>query len=187
MSIGKWWYMAEGEGIEPASPLGPTVFETASSTNRTPSVMAVGVGVEPTPPGSGPDVLPLDHPTVVPRAGIEPAPCCSSGSRSTPELPRNGGKGGIRTRGPGRAPWSATRCFQPLSHLSVWRRRWDSNPRSPARQAGAFATMLLRRPATRGRARTCAPSLNRRLLYQLSYPGGWYPQQVPFVGFHICP
>ncbi len=30
--------MAEGEGIEPPSPLGPTVFETASSTNRTPSV-----------------------------------------------------------------------------------------------------------------------------------------------------
>ncbi len=73
--------MAEGEGIEPPSPLRPTVFETASSTNRTPSLlmdMAVGAGIEPTSPDSEPDVLPLNDPTVVlslvPGAGIEPAP-----------------------------------------------------------------------------------------------------------------
>ena len=30
--------MVEGEGIEPPSPLRPTVFETASSTSRTPSI-----------------------------------------------------------------------------------------------------------------------------------------------------
>ncbi len=95
--------MAEGEGIEPPSLLGPTVFETASSTNRTPSLlidMAVGAGIEPTSPGSEPDVLPLNDPTMVPGAGIEPAPRCASSSRSTAELPRTGGKGGIRTHGP---------------------------------------------------------------------------------------
>ena len=65
--------LAEGEGIEPPSLLQPAVFETASSTNRTPSPitetivmidMAVGAGIEPTSPGSEPDILPLNDPTV---------------------------------------------------------------------------------------------------------------------------
>ena len=90
--------MAEGEGIEPPSLLQPAVFETASSTNRTPSLLidiVVGAGIEPTSPGLEPDVLTLNDPTVVPWAGIEPAPRCVSSSRSTAELPRIGGKGGI--------------------------------------------------------------------------------------------
>ncbi len=96
-------------------------------------------------------------------------------------------------------PWLAARGFQPLSHLSVWRRRWDSNPRSPARQAGALTTVLLRRLApgagfepapyrltgdcstncatlvcgTPGRSRTCALPVKSRLLCQLSYGGIW--------------
>ena len=131
--------VAEGEGIEPPSLLRPTVFGTASSTNRTPSLlteMAVGAGIEPTSPGPEPGVLPLNDPTVVPRAGIEPAPRYASGSRSTPELPRNGGKGGIRTHGP-RAARLAARRLKPLSHLSFCCRRWNSNPQVPRRQAGA--------------------------------------------------
>ena len=68
--------LAEGEGIEPPNPLRSTVFETASSTNRTPSIfdyglftrfqkdMAVRAGIEPTFPGSESGVLPLDDPTV---------------------------------------------------------------------------------------------------------------------------
>ena len=73
--------LAEGEGIEPPNPLRSTVFETASSTNRTPSVlftrcqkdMAVRAGIEPTFPGSEPGVLPLDHrPMLVAPPGIEP-------------------------------------------------------------------------------------------------------------------
>ena len=86
--------LAEGEGIEPPNPLRSTVFETASSTNRTPSVlfdyadMAVRAGVEPTFSGSEPDVFPLDDPTMAPRAGVEPATRCASSNRSTTELPR---------------------------------------------------------------------------------------------------
>ena len=45
VSIGKWWYMAEGEGIEPPSLLQPTVFKTASSTNRTPSAWQWELGL----------------------------------------------------------------------------------------------------------------------------------------------
>ncbi len=38
-----------------------------------------------------------------------------------------GGKGGIRTREPIQVPWLATRCFRPLSHLSLWHQGQDSN------------------------------------------------------------
>ncbi len=97
--------MAEGEGIEPPILLWKDNCFLDSVLDQPDTFhLAVGVGVEPTFPGSEPDVLPLDDPTVVPRAGIEPAPRCASGNRSTSELPRieltrNGGKGGIRTHG----------------------------------------------------------------------------------------
>jgi hypothetical protein len=38
--------LAEAEGIEPPKPLSPTVFKTASSTNRTTSI-AESKGIEP--------------------------------------------------------------------------------------------------------------------------------------------
>ncbi len=80
-----------------------------------------------------------------------------------------------------RALWTArlaTGCLKPLGHLSVWRRRWDSNPRSSARQAGAFAAMLLRRFLAQGAG--LEPTHTRLIptlsgLYRLSYPGAWCP------------
>ena len=42
-------FLAEERGIEPLKPCGPTVFKTASSTNRTSSVVA-SEGIEPPPP-----------------------------------------------------------------------------------------------------------------------------------------
>ncbi len=66
--------VAEGEGIEPPSREAAYCFQDSFLDQPDTFHVAVGVGVEPTPPGSEPDVLPLDYPTVVPRAGIEPAP-----------------------------------------------------------------------------------------------------------------
>lgn len=172
--------MAEGEGIEPPILLWKDdCFQDSFLDQPDTFRMAAGVGVEPTSPGSEPDVLPLDYPIVVPRAGIEPATRCASSNRSTSELPRiestwTGGKGGIRTHGSflwGRTGRVATGCLKPLSHLSLWPSEWESFPLSLALKACSSTAIATKLFGTRGRTRTCTPPINSRLLYRLSYPG----------------
>lgn len=56
----------EEVGFEPPDLLQSTVFKTVAIDHSAtlPPSQVNGVGLEPTSPGSGPDVLPLDEPSV---------------------------------------------------------------------------------------------------------------------------
>ena len=142
--------------------------------------MAAGVGVEPTPPGSEPGVLPLDHPTVVPRVGIEPTPRCSSGNRSTPELPRN------VLYGLPHIPFLDVIISSCMWHApglpNLWRKGRDSNPRTqrgpPGFQPGALSlSATFPRGGVDG-TRTHGAPLDRRVHSPLCYYAFWHQGQV---------
>ena len=65
--LSKWRKVRESN---PRRLLHPSCFQDSFLDQPDTFRVAVGVGVEPTPSGSGPDVLPLDHPTAILRAGM---------------------------------------------------------------------------------------------------------------------